>query len=130
MSDLTPESLDQLETRARAATPGPWKCWLGFPLADALGRKHDMHGINQIGPGDRVGGLLGGWSEDADLYATKGDAEYVATADPSTILALIAEVRRLRATLQHVRETAEHYDGIACADTAGAILRELAAGAS
>lgn len=96
MPDLTPEALDQLEARAQKATPGPWKCWNGFPLADALGRKHDMHGINQIGPEDRAGGLLGGWTEDADLYATKADAEYVATADPTTILALIAEVRRLR----------------------------------
>ena len=114
MSDLTPESLDQLEARARAATPGPWKCWNGFPLADALGREHDMHGINQIGPGDRVGGLLGGWSEDADLYATKADAEYVATADPTTILALIREVRRLRTSrlrreVQRDRVYAESY---------------------
>lgn len=97
---LTPERLAEIRGRLEAASPGPWRCWNGFPLVGETAQRLGMHGINRIGPDsyspDEPGGLLGGWSEAGDLYATAADAEFVATA-PTAIAELLAEVDFLRA---------------------------------
>ena len=87
--------MDAIEGRLTAATPGPWRCWNGFAVVGETARKHDVMAVNRIGPDDGVSGILGGWSEDGDLYARRADAEFVAMA-PTDIADLIAEVRRLR----------------------------------
>lgn len=92
-TDQTPD-LAALEALAEAATPGPWRCWNGFPLDGEAAELLDMHAINRIGPEDG-GGILGGWSEDGDMYATRATAAYIAAADPATVLWLIREVKRL-----------------------------------
>lgn len=74
MPDLTPEALDRLETLAKEATPGSWKV--------------------KVSPDGGIAIATDGFSfsqEERD-----GDAEYIAAAQPATILALIAEVRRLQ----------------------------------
>lgn len=85
--------LDALEALAKAATPGPWVLdnsgWSRpYSVPDRIaGGISENDWTNVIMPQDEQGG--GSWSRDED-------AEYIAAADPSTILALIAELRRER----------------------------------
>jgi hypothetical protein len=82
---MTPESLKQLEALARAATPGPY-----FPETYSGGQR-------------QVCGDLRPLDEDEDAYTVVADVftrenhEYQVAANPAAILALIAEVRRLKA---------------------------------
>jgi hypothetical protein len=80
--------LDELERLAKAATPGPWE------YREADGSAAVCH--------------RGGWVE-AILPGSpqeNSDAAYCAAANPATILALTAEVRRLRADLDGAGEMA------------------------
>lgn len=77
------DDLDALEAVARAATPGPWTInW----------ETYEYH----AGMPDKWASSINGpeASEFADLDSA--DAEHIAAFDPPTVLALIAEVRRLR----------------------------------
>lgn len=71
--------LDALEAIAKAATPGPWKAGRYHVLADA-----DLEPIT--------------------YRATVADIRFIAAADPSTVLALIAELRQERERAEHFRE--------------------------
>lgn len=78
---ITDEQLEALDLSARAATPGDW----------AMGK-----GYEQSDPGYYVYSLASGLvtvSEDTLSFA---DATFIANASPETVLALVAEVRRLR----------------------------------
>ena len=79
---LTPTQLDEIEAVAKEATPGEWEV---------------------IGGGEYVTpiGLLAGFD---DCGVSPRDARYIATFDPPTALALVAEVRELRAKVERVRE--------------------------
>ncbi|WP_067198891.1 ead/Ea22-like family protein [Microbacterium sp. XT11] len=85
--------LDALEALAKAATPGPWVLdnsgWSRpYSVPDRIaGGISENDWTNVITPQDEQGG--GSWSRDED-------AEYIAAADPSTVLALIAELRQER----------------------------------
>ncbi len=70
----TPIDLDELERLAKAATPGPW---------------HSTR-LGDVSPEDEHDPLICEPMSDAD-------AAFIASANPSTILALITEVRALRA---------------------------------
>lgn len=91
MTDLTPEVLDQLEALAQAATypedgdHGEWQ----------IEERRLLFGILR-NYGTTRGGQVWHSYVIRDLR-TSTDATYIAAADPATILALIAEVRRLRA---------------------------------
>ncbi len=90
---LTDADLDAIEQRANAATEGPYR-------------------VDTIGGDPRVGvGIL---SHVIDYFLREGgqeqgfrDAEFLAHAS-SDVPALLAEVRRLRAMEQRVREYARH----------------------
>ena len=79
---LTPAQLDEIEAAAKEATPGPWEV---------------------IGGGEYVTpiGLPAGFD---DCGVSPRDVHYIAAFDPPTVLALIAEVRELRAKVERVRE--------------------------
>tara|TARA_R110000796_G_C14362341_1_gene412958 strand:- start:3 stop:290 length:288 start_codon:yes stop_codon:yes gene_type:complete len=81
---MTPEVLDELAAKAEAATPGPWvydgarSVLVPEEYRDpTTGRRDGVH-----------------W---------KPNAAHIAAFDPPTVLALIAEVRRLQAELARER---------------------------
>ena len=93
---LTDAYLDAIEQRAHAATEGPW---------EATAQDHAAWDVPIL---DRTGhylvicpdcGVRGGYE--------RADAEFIAHAR-SDVPALLAEVRRLRAMEQRVREYARH----------------------
>lgn len=71
-------TLDELEQLAKAATPGPW--W---------GRRH--FGLGQFGDNDY--GLLGEVRNGNGRWHE--DTQFIAAANPSTILQLIRDLRAL-----------------------------------
>src|SRR5690606_19192232 len=68
--------IDDLERKAKAATPGPWS-------ADGYGN------------GQQVTGATG--TVFTDTLAFHEDAEFIAAANPAAILRLIGELRRWKA---------------------------------
>ena len=98
---LTDAYLDAIEQRANAATEGPWRAAVVARFVDDdgyLGRL--MTAIYPAGP-----------SGPPPLFVTPdwlaADAEFIAHAR-SDVPVLVAEVRRLRAMEQRVREYARH----------------------
>lgn len=90
MTDLT--KLKELAELASKATPGPW--WIDSHGHCMVSESQDHRTIfltnDGMGPATRhpETGNLSHWPND-------WDASYIASADPTTILALIAEVERL-----------------------------------
>jgi len=82
MADLTPERLAELRRIAEAATPGPYEVvgLAGYGGPYALRMPHrsgrTWYGVEGI--------------------KRREDAEYIATFDPPTVLALLNEIERLR----------------------------------
>ena len=90
MSDgLTPAQLDEIEAAAKEATPGPWEV---------------------IGGGEYVTpiGLPAGFD---DCGVSPRDVHYIAAFDPPTVLALVAELRELRAKVERVLEFMGNREG-------------------
>lgn len=89
-SEMTPEELDAIESRANAAAPGPWR---------APRRKH----LEQVvffasdDPEDVI--VLAGNSPGMKLGLSPEDAAFIAHARED-VPALVAEVRRLRTILE------------------------------
>lgn len=87
MSDnLTPAQLDEIEAAANMATPGEWV--------------HDEFGEVRGSDGEP---LFFGDAAGYGLPISRAIAEHVAMMDPATTLALVAEVRELRAKVERVR---------------------------
>jgi hypothetical protein len=88
--DLTAGRLAELERLARAATPGPWE------------RETDSDGNATpylVMAGDiRISDT--GW--DVGKKQAGRNTAFIAAAHPGTVLALVAEVRRLRAALGRI----------------------------
>ena len=85
---LTPTRLDEIVAAADAATPGPWEV---IPATFEEGRRiktpaYELMAVDIDAP-----------------YLDRTDAEHIATMDPATTLALVAEVRELRAKVERVR---------------------------
>ena len=85
---LTPAQLDEIEATAKKATRGPWEV---IPATFEEGRRiktpaYELMAVDIDAP-----------------YLDRTDAEHIATMDPATTLALIAEVRELRAKVERVR---------------------------
>lgn len=82
--------LEALEALAKAATPGPWIA--GDPHPFVPGAQVKLYGPN--------------WTpirieESSERYVRPTrDADFIAAADPSTVLALIAELRQERAKVR------------------------------
>ena len=84
---LTPDQLDEIEAAAKKATPGEWV--------------HDEDGEVRGSNGES---LFFGDAAGYGLPLSRAIAEHVAMMDPATTLALVAEVRELRAKVERVRE--------------------------
>lgn len=95
---ITPAQLDEIETAAKEAYAQPWGySWEGR-LDDA-----DFHTV--VNDGEYVVHI-------ADVTQGGADAEHIAMMQPSTTLALVAEVRELRAKVERVREVHEPIDAL------------------
>lgn len=79
--------LDKLEATARAAAPGPWD-WADDDRYQAASQRiFVLHGKWQLDIAS-----VREWEQNDDA-----NARHIAACDPTTVLALIAEIRRLRA---------------------------------
>jgi hypothetical protein len=87
LSPLSDRKLGELARLARTATPGPWVV------------SHDPDGIYTREPG----ALLIAEAQ------TLVDEVFIAAADPTTLLALVAEIRRRRAEQTRWRAALEWY---------------------
>lgn len=98
MSDgLTPAQLDEIEAAAKKATPGEWRVDGEQIEAGEFGEV--------IVPGPVLcGSYCYGGSSTIDGDHLAEDFAHVAMMDPATTLALVAEVRELRAKVERVRE--------------------------
>ena len=83
---LTPAQLDEIEATAKGATPGEWA--------------HDEDGEVLGSNGES---LFFGDAAGYGLPISRAIAAHVAMMDPATTLALVAEVRELRAKVERVR---------------------------
>ncbi len=91
---MTSNDLDRLDALAAKATPGPWTHDPEhFVVNVEVKREHEHVMLNDERTGEPDGPLC-------DVFGTgetcRNDAAFIAAADPSTVRALIAEVRRLR----------------------------------
>ena len=82
MSDTKKIDLDELERKARAATPGPW-CWIHGDFADTLKRLGDQEVVLRIPDDDR------------SIYPHPRNCSYLVRSSPDVVLALIARIREL-----------------------------------
>ena len=111
MSDgLTPAQLDEIEAAAKKATPGEWRVDGEQIEAGEFGEV--------IVPGPVLcGSYCYGGSSTIDGDHLAEDFAHVAMMDPATTLALVAEVRELRAKVERVREVHRRHPedgGCAC----------------
>lgn len=85
MTDLTPKRLQELRRIAEAATPGPW--WVdGWEARTKDGDRF----IASIAP------AFQGASPDASCWEVDANIQHIAAFDPTTTLALLDEIERLR----------------------------------
>ena len=93
---LTPAQLDEIEAAAKKATPGEWRVDGEQIEAGEFGEV--------IVPGPVLcGSYCYGGSSTIDGDHLAEDFAHVAMMDPATTLALVAEVRELRAKVERVR---------------------------
>ena len=103
---MTPERLAEIEARANAATQGPWE-WHPYMGSGATLAKpnHPFHELNILKTTD-------------DWPPVAADAEFIAAAR-TDVPALLAEVRRLQAAVERVRELHKPVPVYAHADECG-----------
>jgi len=126
MADLTPDRLQELRRIAEAATPGPWEwrerehnerirkreragrrsrrqfvyCLQGPPLSGVAPEhrcEFDYHNVMSLRWDQVKGTALTG------VAPSPADADFIATFDPPTVLALLDEIERLRRELDRIR---------------------------
>lgn len=88
MTDLTPERLQELRRIAEAATPGPW------------GTTRYNGGLRFDGPLRVYAGTDPEYGEPRPIPASDADTRYTAAFDPTTVLAMLYEIERLRAEVE------------------------------
>lgn len=94
---LTPDQLDEIEAVAKKATPGEWR---------VNGERIEAGDLGEVifpGPVECSSYCYGG-SSTIDGDDLDADFAHIATMDPAATLALVAEVRGLRAKVERVRE--------------------------
>ena len=96
---ITPAQLDEIEAAAKEAHAQPWGCSWESRLDDA-----DFHTV--VHDSECVVHI-------ADVTQGGADAAHIAMMDPATTLALVAEVRELRARLFSVTNVAHAVDASA-----------------
>lgn len=85
------DRIDDLERKARAATPGPW-------VADHS--EEDNSAVKQEGRS---------WWDGLAFCGRPADAKFIAAANPATILRLIEQNRRIWQVAQSDRETVQDF---------------------
>ncbi|MFD5814375.1 hypothetical protein [Streptomyces sp. NPDC127038] len=113
MTDPKPLDLDAIETRANAATPGPWGIYqyggdslieiaadlqdtgCGYTARRTIARLDEEPLDNDPTHRD--------WTAEEDWAQVQADAAYIAAMPPEVATALVAEVRRLRTELAAIR---------------------------
>lgn len=105
----------ELRRAAEAATPGPWSCnrhWaiVGGPILEFTNGAAQQQIAMACGQS---------WMRDDEL---RNNAEFIAAANPKTVLALLDEIDGLRSRLE-IDERTPH-DGIACRDETIKVLDE------
>lgn len=117
MTDLT-ERLDAIQTRADAATPGPWRTWKG-----------------KDSDGQRGAAVETAWAHDSEGADTElitdwcapADAEFIAAA-PSDVSFLLDLARKQAAALVAVEDWMRNLDAIEEVDPTTATNRNASAG--
>lgn len=140
---LTPKLLDDLDAKARAATPGPW-CWTyisgknnGYIVGTAAdGDDRPLSG--QLPEDEMLGDeLLECWhpthllGEHEAATVNYGDAVYIAAVSPEVILALVSAARerdRLRADRDAVLEEAARICETKIAEPFGRLAQAMGVG--
>jgi len=106
--------LDDLESKAKAATPGPWnvfvcddgKQWTGWPLCISATNVLNSNGDERVIV--RTGGFYPyEWDNGTSQDEANANAAHIAAASPATTLALIAHIRKLAADKERYRDLAE-----------------------
>lgn len=92
---ITPAQLDEIEAAAKAATPGPWVAEYGG-------------GEEVVLPSDALSTLEAVCV--TKLLHRQADAKHIAGLSPDVALALVAEVRKLRAKVERIREVIDGPD--------------------
>lgn len=88
---MNPADLDGLEALAKAATPGPWRFDGWQMVSDAEGLNYGTRIVLDV----EEGHVYSEYSSDsASLDVTPEDADFIAAANPATVLQLIALARR------------------------------------
>lgn len=100
MTAVTPDLLDALEEAAKGATGGRWRV------------THDPLGTHVETDLDHMGRIVKGSSSDRGPEFVEPDATFIATADPPTVLALVAEVRRLWEVVERVEALANRWEAM------------------
>ena len=107
MSEIDDEKLDEIERCAEAATDGSWEkhtsacgyCILtGHKPLPERGPGWSTYDVEVCQVDTSAGQKSVEWDE------CERNADYIATADPPTVLALVEEVRRLREEKDRYRE--------------------------
>jgi hypothetical protein len=89
-AESLPDSIiEDIETKARAATSGPWTAHT---------------------PAWRTGFVHGAHSYEVASGLHHYDARYIASLSPDVVLSLLSEIRRLRGVLRIVDRVRENYD--------------------
>lgn len=93
--------LDRLKTLAEAATPGPWQ-WETVPRGDGWGhlgpRLVQTGRREQSDDDDGEGEVVGSFGHDAwGINVAAVDAEFIAAANPDTVLRLVSILQDLAA---------------------------------
>lgn len=82
--------LDDLERKAKAATPGVWFAWFA-----------------EVGKWTIQ--VAKGWLFESSAHGTKADAAFIASANPAAVLELVQRLRAAEGALDHWRQAALHY---------------------
>ncbi|MFV3284380.1 hypothetical protein ACNFCI_10035 [Pseudomonas sp. NY15356] len=97
MSEETRIDLESLEQKARAASPGPW-----VVHADGMEFGSSDRSTNP-GVDTADGQVVCWWGTGLCGIPQNPDADFIASANPETVLALITEIRALRSDAERYR---------------------------
>lgn len=88
------KDLSELRMTAETATPGPWEC---------------VEGDEAFGVRSSFGSLT--WDDHSGEVFKKEDAEFIATFDPSTVLALLSRLEQAEQAVARVEKALAEESG-------------------
>lgn len=117
MPEETLIDLESLEQKARAASPGPW-----VVHADGMEFGSSDRSTNP-GIDTADGQVVCWWGTGLCGIPQKPDAEFIASANPETVLAMVEEIRSLRQQLEQQKDTSRIITLSGCEFTEDDLLR-------